>query len=142
MARESRLWQWMSDGLKGTKGLHMRRVENRVGDGDPDVDGVYLGRYFEVELKGCDRPVRDGRLDFEVRRSQVLWHRKRTRCMGNNWIYVRVGRAHQVRRYLVEGKHAERLYDGITEAELLELSVLHPVHTPWDFLMKMAPLNT
>ena len=52
MAREVRLWEWLRDGLRGTDGLHMRRVENLVSEGDPDVDGCWHGRYFELELKG------------------------------------------------------------------------------------------
>ena len=32
MAREVRLWEWLRDGLRGTDGLHMRRVENLVSE--------------------------------------------------------------------------------------------------------------
>ncbi|ATS92232.1 hypothetical protein [Stenotrophomonas phage DLP4] len=128
MAREVRLWEWLRDQLRGTPGLHMRRVENLVSSGDPDVDGCWNGLYFELELKGCDRPKRDGLLGFEVRQAQVVWHRKRWRCGGNTWIYARVGKGRDVLRYLVPGFKAQELADGVTEARLAEMSVLAPTH--------------
>lgn len=138
MARESRLWEWLRDGTRGTQGLHMRRVENLVSEGDPDVDGCYMGRYFEAELKGCDRPVRGGNLDFEVRQSQVIWHRKRWRAGGNLWLYVRVGKGATTLRYLVPACHTARIKEGVTEQELAELAVLPPAHTPAQALDRMV----
>ncbi|XAQ48638.1 hypothetical protein [Xanthomonas phage vB_XeuM-YB23] len=134
MAREVRLWEWLRDRLKGTAGLHMRRVENLVSSGDPDVDGCWNGLYFELELKGCDRPKRGGKLGFEVRQAQVVWHRKRWRCGGNCWIYARVGKGTDVRRYLVPGFKAQAVADGVTEEELAAMSVLRPDHTPQEVL--------
>lgn len=134
MAREVRLWEWLRDGLRGVEGLHMRRVENLVSEGDPDVDGCWQGRYFELELKGCDRPARDGLLDFDVRQSQVVWHRRRWRCGGNVWLYVRVGKGRDVRRYLVPGCQTGRVKEGVTEADLALMSVLPPGHAPIDVL--------
>ena len=134
MAREVRLWEWLRDRLKGTPGLHMRRVENLVSSGDPDVDGCWNSRYFELELKGCDRPKRDGLLAFEVRPMQVIWHRKRWRCGGNTWIYARVGIGRDVRRYLVPGFKAQQVRDGVTESQLAAMSVLPPDHTPLELL--------
>lgn len=134
LARESRLWEWLRDGLRATPGLHMRRVENLVGDGDPDVDGCWQGKYFELELKGCDRPAKDGRLCFEVRQSQVVWHRKRWRCGGNIWLYIRVGKGRDVRRYLVPGNQAEQVKAGVDEEALARMSVLPPGHSQRDLL--------
>lgn len=134
MAREVRLWEWLRDNLKGTAGLHMRRVENLVSDGDPDVDGCWEGRYFELELKGCDRPKLGGPLGFEVRRSQVLWHRRRWRCGGNVWLYARVGRGRDVRRYLVPGCRTGLVAEGVTEEQLAALAVLPPDHSAMDLL--------
>jgi hypothetical protein len=133
-----RLWEWLRDGLRGVEGLHMRRVENLVGDGDPDVDGCWRGRYFELELKGCDRPTKDGRLDFDVRQSQVVWHRRRWRCGGNIWLYVRVGKGRDVRRYLVPGGLTGRVKEGVTEAELAAMSLLPADHRPTDLLERAA----
>lgn len=130
MAREVRLWEWLRDGLRGVEGLHMRRVENLVSEGDPDVDGCWKGRYFELELKGCDRPTRGGLLDFDVRQSQVVWHRRRWKCGGNVWLYVRVGKGRDVRRYLVPGSKTALVKDGVTEEALAALSVLPPDHGP------------
>ncbi|UTC27993.1 hypothetical protein [Stenotrophomonas phage A1432] len=107
-------------------GLHMRRVENLVSSGDPDVDGCINGVYFELELKGCNRPKHGGVLDFEVRQAQVVWHRKRWRVGGNCWIYCRVGRDRDIQRYLVPGDKAQILADGVTEAQLAELSLISP----------------
>lgn len=138
MARENRLWEWMRDGLKGTKGLHMVRVENLVNTGDPDVEGCYQGHYFEVELKGCDRPKRGGKLGFEVRTSQTLYHRKRWRCGGNTWIYIRVGANKEVARYLIPGGLVETVdWPNVTESQLLGLCVLPPQHTPLELLTKI-----
>lgn len=130
MAQEVRLWEWLRDNTKAVKGLHMRRVENRVGDGDPDVDGCLLGKYFELELKGCPRPKTGGKLDFEVRRSQVLWHRRRVRAGGNIWAYIRVGIGREVKRYLVSSIHMPELFEGVTEIRLSELCALDPDHSP------------
>lgn len=138
MAREVRLWEWMRDGLRGVAGLHMVRVENRVSTGDPDVEGCYQGGYFEVELKGCNRPKHGGRLDFEVRQSQLLYHRKRVRCGGNTWLYVRVGQGRDIARYLIPGS---LVYDtdwpNVTEEQLEGVSVLPAQHTPLELLAKI-----
>ncbi len=136
MAREVRLWEWLRDGLRGVEGLHMRRVENLVSEGDPDVDGCWKGRYFELELKGCDRPARDGLLDFDVRQSQVVWHRRRWKCGGNVWLYVRVGKGRDVRRYLVPGSKTALVKEGVTEEALAALSVLPSDHRPIDLLAR------
>ena len=134
MAREVRLWEWLRDNLRGTEGLHMRRVENMVGDGDPDVDGCWKGRYFELELKGCDRPAKDGSLNFDVRQSQVIWHRRRWKCGGNIWLYIRVGKGRDVRRYLVPGNLTGQVKEGMTEADLARVSVLPPGHSAAELL--------
>lgn len=139
MAREARLWEWLREGLKGTEGLHMRRVENQVGAGDPDVDGCYQGRYFEIELKGCNRPKRGGPLDFEVRQAQAIWHRKRTKAGGNTWLYIRVGEGRDVRRYLVHGGLASSIREtGITEEQLAALTRLPLDHSPADVLVMVV----
>lgn len=134
MAREVRLWEWLRDGLRGTPGLHMRRVENLVSEGDPDVDGCWNGLYFELELKGCNRPKAGGLLDFDVRQSQVIWHRKRWRCGGNVWLYARVGIGRDVKRYLVPGSRTALVKEGVTEAQLAAMSVLPPDHGVLDLL--------
>lgn len=130
MARETRLWDWLRDGLKIKKHLHMRRVENKVSEGDPDVDGCWDGKYFELELKGTNRPHDPSTiLDIEVRQSQVIWARRRWLAGGNIWVYVRVGYGNDVRRYLVPGSLIAIVKDGVTEERLREMSVLPPNHT-------------
>lgn len=137
MAREARLWDWLKAGTKAVPLLHIRRIENLVGEGDPDVEGCCNGIYFEIELKGCDRPARGGKLNFEVRQSQVLWHRKRWRCGGNLWLYVRVGKGSDVCRYLLPGSLTGRIYEGVTEADLARMSVLPPKHSPVDLIRRV-----
>lgn len=130
MAREVRLWEWLRDGAKGVAGLHMRRVENQAGAGDPDVDGCFNGHYFEMELKGCNRPrTPDGKLVFDIRQSQVIWHRRRMRAGGNLWLYIRVGVGKEVARYLVSAEHTARVQAGMTETELAAWAVLPTKHT-------------
>ncbi len=136
MAREVRLWEWLREGLRPVEGLHLRRIENLVGEGDPDVEGCWMGQYFELELKGCDRPVRNGLLHFDVRQSQVLWHRRRWRCGGNVWLYIRIGRGMSVSRYLVPGSLTAKVKEGLSEEALAELSVLPPKHTPLELLSR------
>ncbi|URA07026.1 hypothetical protein P9A47_gp58 [Xanthomonas phage Elanor] len=113
----------------------MLRVENMAGEGDPDVQGCHNGRYFELELKGCNRPKRpDSLLVFDVRQSQVIWHRKRWRCGGNVWLYARVGTGREVKRYLVPGCHTGLVKEGVTEAMLAGMSVLDPGHSAAELL--------
>lgn len=138
MAREVRLWEWLRDGLRGAQGLHMRRVENIVSVGDPDVDGVHRGVYFEIELKGANRAAHAiTPLRFEVRGSQNVWHRRRTRAGGNNWIYVRVGVGSGVARYLVPGHLSERL-EGLSERQLADLAVLPGDHSVDDLMERVT----
>ncbi len=138
MAREVRLWEFIRDGLKGTPGLHMRRVENLVSTGDPDVDGCYEGDYFEVELKGCNRPARpETELDYEVRVSQIAWHRRRGRAGGNTWLYIRVGMGKDLAKYLVPGRFVKAVAQGMTEGELASIAVLPKNHTPQQLLTKI-----
>lgn len=138
MAREVRLWEWLRDGLRAVPLLHMRRVENMVSTGDPDVDGCWNGDYFELELKGCDRPVRaDSLLTFDIRQSQVLFHRKRWRAGGRIWIYIRVGKDRATMRYLIPSSHMQELSLGVTEERLRQMTALPLVHDQMD-LLRMA----
>lgn len=139
MAREQRLWNWMHAALKGDPLLHMRRVENRVSEGDPDVDGCVEGCYFELELKGCNRPSNPTtKLNFEIRQTQVLWHRRRWHAGGNLWLYIRVGQGRDVKRYLVPGMWTRLIKDkGITEEGLQYISVLPPEHSALDMLERV-----
>jgi hypothetical protein len=139
MARENRLWEWMRGALRGTAGLHLVRVENLCSVGDPDVEGCYNGMYFEIELKGCDRPDKDGRLDFEVRQSQLLYHRRRVRCGGNTWLYARVGQGTSIRRYLVPGHLVYGTdWENITEELLTGMCVLAPTHDAFTMLERVC----
>lgn len=140
MAREVRLWEWLRDGLKTVPLLHMRRVENLVSTGDCDVDGCWNGDYFELELKGCDRPVKGGILNFDVRQSQVLFHRKRWRAGGRIWIYIRVGRDRTTKRYLIPSNFLPQIQEGVQEEVLASMAVLPPDHNQLDLLRAAVKL--
>jgi hypothetical protein len=63
MALESSLWQKVRKGGVALKLLghevHLRRLENSVGTGDPDVNGCINGPHtFDIELKSEPRPAR------------------------------------------------------------------------------------
>lgn len=136
MAREYRLWDWLRDGLKPMgKDLHLVRVENSAGEGDPDVQGCWKGLSFELELKGCDRPINPATpLDIEVRQAQVLWHRRRWNAGGKVWLFIRVGNGRDVLRYLVPGSLSGIVKEGVTEEQLAAMSVLSPLCTPLDVI--------
>lgn len=137
MAREVRLWEWMRDNLKTVPLLHMRRVENMVSTGDPDVDGCWNGDYFELELKGCDRPAKPGSiLNFEIRQSQVLFHRKRVRAGGRIWVYIRVGKGLSTARYLIPSNFLQQIQEGVQEEVLASMAVLPPNHTAIEMLRR------
>ena len=139
MAREHNLWTWFREGLKGQPGLHVKRVENAVSQGDPDLQGCWCGTYFEVELKGLDRPSRpETELDVGLRTAQVSYLETRVACGGNAWVYVRVGRDRTTRRYLVKARHVRLLEAGLTEEALALLADLPGVHRPLTALTHMV----
>lgn len=127
MTKERSLWTWLRDGTKGAPTLDMERVENGVSRGTPDVDGVYKGRSFKIELKRVtllQNSRGNVRVDFEV--MQVPWLRRRWERGGAVWVLLTVdGAGRRPRRYLVPGNLAERL-ENIPESDIQSLSAIDP----------------
>lgn len=92
--KEQRLWDRLSANLKH-RTLWLRRIENRVGEGDPDVNALCNGIFTAIELKSVESwPVRDatpvlGRKGLSV--AQRNWHMKCKQHRGRSIIVVGVG---------------------------------------------------
>lgn len=125
----------MRDGLKGTPGLHLQRVENVVATGVPDVEGCYVGESFWCELKGCDRPAkRTTPIRYKLTLEQVEWLEKRWRAGGNCFLYIRVGVGHDIRRYLLRGDRAREALTAHPEDWWDMNSLIPPRHKPREWL--------
>lgn len=121
----------MNDHGKTVRGLHMTRVENKLGGGTPDVNLSYAGRDAWVELKGANRPARPTTaIRFKFQPGQIPWLEKRWRCGGLSWLYVRVGFGKVSRYVLCPGVPGLLgcVEQGMTEAQLAEASDLEPDH--------------
>lgn len=137
---ETSLWDWLKLSNVGLdRELHMRRVENLVGVGDPDVSGCLLGDYFDLELKTADRPARASTVILNssskyVRPEQKVWHRCRWLAGGNNFVLLQVGSGGYGKYYLLPGLYIRAIEDK-TEEQLQDLSVA------WDLEGLCRPLD-
>jgi hypothetical protein len=125
MATETSLWEWLKTARKflGSR-LHMRRVENAVGLGDPDVDGIYNGRDFSLELKVAKRPAKATttlRFGHEVTPQQVEYAEQRLAAGGAHAFLIQVGSGADAARYVVHGGYAGTLARGVSEAWLKQM---------------------
>ena len=108
--------------LELRESLHLQRVENSVASGPPDVEGQLLHRgQFWIELKSTARPKRGGPVRFKVRDSQVEWMRRRCRVGGRVWLLLQVGSGRSAARYLVPGRYAGQVQEGMTEVTLMQV---------------------
>lgn len=128
MSRESSLWKWLEQArLASEPGtLHMRRVENLVAEGDPDVEGCYRGGAFNIELKAAPRPARTTTrvlAPSDIRPKQVPWAKDRWAAGGQTYFLIQVGSSAQAARYLVPGNSVSKIV-GATEEELFGLSII------------------
>ncbi len=121
--RETSLWRWLKGaGRELRDALHMQRVENSVGSGASDVEGMLrLCGQFWIELKSTARPKRGGPVRFKVRDSQVEWMQRRAAVGGSTWLLLQVGSGRAASRYLVPGKYAKMVQDGVTETTLTQM---------------------
>lgn len=113
--REASLWKWLKEGTRRHyPDLDLRRVENGVERGTPDVEGCWKGWQFWIELKCCDRP-KDPDLPFKVRfePAQLPWLRRRTRAGGSCWVLLQLGSGQTAVRYLVPGFELEQCFVGL-----------------------------
>lgn len=137
---ETELWKWLKKAhLQNDFGddLHMERIENLVGVGNPDVTGCLRGGAFDIELKTVDRPARATTpllpRDY-VRAAQKNWLVARWRAGGQCYILLQVGKD---KRYLIPGNMVRRL-EGMDESELSPHSLVATDVTPWDLLMRAS----
>lgn len=138
MAREAALWVWMHDHGKGMPRLDMRRVENLLTRGTPDVDLCHDSHQAWVELKGANRPVHaTSLLKYDLTTLQAMWLERRWKTGGSSWVYFRVGIGRDVRRYLVPGVAASALVACVPEFTLNALSVIPPDHSFDEFLLAL-----
>lgn len=131
--RESSLWKWFErandlvpDPELGL--LHMRRVENLVAEGDPDVEGCYKGGAFNIELKVAPRPSRPTTRVLgpaDIRPKQVPWAKARWKAGGQSYFLIQVGSSRSARRYLIPGHRASGIV-GATEEVLYDMSIIDP----------------
>ena len=142
MARESSLWQRCKTGMTALKErghrLHIGRIENTAGEGNPDVNGCIDGRLFDIELKSVKRPAKPStKLRPKLRDSQQRWHRDRTEAgCRRHWVLIQVGHGHTARLYLVSGD----LYGELIapEAELELISSVSPSASVADVLVRAS----
>jgi hypothetical protein len=111
---ESTYWAKIRKNL-GRQGLWLRRVENVVSTGDPDIEVAIGGGFRPIELKYIDRyPKRDstpvlGRRG--LRPEQIAWWGKAQRFHVKGWFMIGVSKD----TYLIEGRYFDHLnlMDGI-----------------------------
>jgi hypothetical protein len=137
MARESSLWKWLSDARQTMRErVDLRRVEDSIGAGFPDVDGgalfpssssfatledILVFFPFKLELKSEVRPVRPTtpiRFKLEKRRAQIEFMRKRYAMGEAAYFLLQVGEGADRLLYLAPGDAGERLRAGLMESEL------------------------
>jgi hypothetical protein len=145
MAKEKSLWVWLARAniILG-EALHMRRVENLVGEGDPDVEGCYLGGAFNIELKACSRPARDTTRCIgpaDIRPGQVPFARMRWKAGGQSYFLIAVGHAHQAQRYLIPGIHANNII-GASELGLQAISITEGGVSAVDVIKRAASFRS
>jgi hypothetical protein len=139
MALEKSLWQRLITAQKQLIGaghlIHLCRLENSAGSGNPDVDGCLDSHQLWIELKSCTRPVRAKTpIRPKWRPSQKEWFERRVRAGCKiNWILLQVGDAQKAKLYLLPG--AEYGLIG-PEAEFELLSVCDPFATPATVLLR------
>lgn len=137
MARESSLWKWLSGARdKMRERVDLRRVEDSIGAGFPDVDGFAVWHFynkddsritdtirfpFKLELKSHERPARPTtpiRFPLEKRHAQIEFMRKRYTMGEAAYFFLQVGSGADAMRYLAPGDAGARLKNGLTESEL------------------------
>jgi hypothetical protein len=109
--------------------LYMERMENRLGEGRPDIDTLWRGRFVPVELKQVDAyPARSNTPVLGSRglnQQQVNWHLSWRQHGGTSLILVGVRDAQSL--YLVNGSQADDL-NRLSRAELPLMSVVASPH--------------
>ncbi len=137
--QESGLWNWLRDGSASlVPQLHIRRIENLLSKGDPDVEGCMRGSGFVCELKSITARPSKFRLWCEVKTEQARFLVARRRAGGRAWLLVQVGMGTAANRYLIDGCDAYDLTQLIYESELLSMSKCKPKDDARTILLRMA----
>lgn len=125
--KESSLWKWLKAAADayGPR-AHLRRIENAVLVGDPDVEGCVDGAEFNMELKSCPEPSPRGGVLVRISEEQIYWLYRRRRAGGQAWLLVRVGSGARARHYLVPGDDLTELRKTVPEEWLLTRSAIRP----------------
>lgn len=126
MARETSLWAWLNTARNTMReDLDMRRVEDMMGAGFPDVDGFAkvdgTGYSFKLELKSEVRPFRSTtpiRFKLKSRDAQIEFMRRRYFMGESAYFLLQVGEGRDRFLYLAPGSIGAALKVGITEAQL------------------------
>ena len=144
MARETSLWKWLSNARDVLRDrLDLRRVEDAIGAGFPDVDGFVqiMDRKrtacgndewdelhelfgFKIELKSEVRPAKAStpiRFALERRKAQIEFMRKRYAMGEAAYFLLQVGEGADRMLYLAPGDAGARLRAGMLESELAVL---------------------
>lgn len=105
MAKETRLWEWLRNGLRSYG--HLVRVENLVVEGTPDVNYAISGCEGWIELKSTAAlPARAKTAVFgsayNLSPAQIEWIVQRCRARGTVFILARAAQT----VWLVPGHHA------------------------------------
>jgi hypothetical protein len=133
MARESQLWKWLSAARDPMRDrLDLRRVEDSISAGFPDVDGFLIKMPlhsdededrlgFKIELKSEVRPAKPTtpiRFKVQKRAAQIEFMRKRYAMGEAAYFLLQVGEGADRILYLAPGDVGARLKAGLTESEL------------------------
>ena len=137
MVSERSLWQWLSKSrAEYPDDLFLQRIENSAGVGNPDVMGLYKGKYFFVELKDCKLPKKETTpLAIKVRPSQVDWHNDWQRAGGLSYFLIQAGNE----KYLVEWFRWQNR--KVTRNEILEISLVPPLATTRSQILTVLSIN-
>lgn len=120
-SRESSLWEWLS--RAAPTGSMLKRVEDILDRGTPDVFMIYDGQVAVVELKSVQRAPT---IYTELRAEQASVLRRWWRAGGRAYVLVQVGVARDAKRYLVAAERCDDLLQRVPESRLAELSDLDP----------------
>ena len=121
---EDAMWGTMRDKLNKL-GAHYQRFEDKLAEGIPDVNvklpGVEVERWVELKhISGW--PKRENTLvtPGDLRPAQVVWLTVGQRVGRDVRIVLRVG----LERWLVFTGEFQRLANGVTKAEMLEMAAV------------------
>lgn len=122
---ETQLWRWLSGARLSLAGhrLHLVRMENAIGSGQPDVNGCLDGVDFWIELKCCSLPKRDGLVRPRFRPTQLPWIRRRHAAGSRVAVLLQIGAGSDGERYIYRNDALPALNDGVDIASARYMAV-------------------